>query len=354
MSSYDTAARREVFAKFLDDPLEVTCDDAGLGLALRRPATAGEVLCRCEAVEVHRHSERCEEVELLCASRHCFLPRPCYCAALSSLLGHNSQPLLCFSRPPEVFRRAPGMLQTSRGLEDEMALEILRHFELPAHLLPLYTQLARVWKYNAFDLGDGAFPGDGAMAIFQLPSLCNHSCRPALDYEITQEPLEMTLVARRGLDAGEALTISYIEENEAHRNSRLERRNTLAEGWLFFCRCEVCHDGHLACCCGRDLEVWISNTWGGPYEDTGEAPCCDECGEEDLVVSGPYFFHCSHCEADLCPNCAEKYAASKLNMPWEGATNALRAGTEAPKKTEKDAKFLNGESGDLAVRAWRY
>ena len=307
--AFDAASRHQVFAKYLDDSLEVTCDDAGLGLAVRRPVSPGEVLCQCEALEVHRHSERCQEVENLCASRQCFLPRPCYCAALGSLLTHESEALLGFWWPTEVARRAPGMVQTEGGLEDAMAHEILRHFDLPAHLVPLYTQLARVWKYNAFDLGDGAFVGDGAMVIFQLPSLCNHSCRPALDYEITTEPMEMTLVARRHLKAGEALTISYIAENEEHGESRLARRNTLAEGWLFFCRCELCHDGHVACGCGRQLDVWISNVSGGPYEDTGEAPCCDECGEEDLVVSGPYFFHCTQCEADLCPTCAEKSAS---------------------------------------------
>ena len=118
--------------------------------------------------------------------------------------------------------------------------------------------------------------------------------------------VEMLLFFLRDLEAGDPLTICYIENNEKHRSSRMARRNTLAEGWLFYCTCCSCSQEPLRCqSCYQEMELWISNIHGGPYEDSEEAPTCDVCGLEDLVVSGPYFFHCGSCEVDVCEKCAD-------------------------------------------------
>lgn len=247
------------------------------------------------------------------SSEPCFLPHSCYCAALASLfecINSDSElgdALLSLCRPDHLARRAPGMAMndSSGTLYDVTALKILQDLDLAEDLLPLYSDLAQVWKYNAFETGDGR------MAIFLLLSLCNHSCIPAADYTMCREDdgtVEIILSSLHRLAAGDAITICYIEDNEEHKNSRVLRRNTLAEGWLFYCLCDKCGGENpvIRCeSCAEEMQVWISNVHGGPYEDSGEAPTCDFCGEEDLVVSGPYFFHCAFCEMDLCEKCAD-------------------------------------------------
>ena len=303
--------------------LNLTSGAEGLGLEVIKAAACGDEIYRCKAVKVHKHTSQCDQVESFCKalSQPSFLPYTCYCAALGTLVTDSPEgtetshdvtemceAFFSLCQPDRVADRAPGISRTEMGLQDVTALKVLQHFCISEKLLPLYTKLSRIWKYNAFDVGDGT------MAIFLLPSLCNHSCSPAADYTIyVQEDgsVEMTLLAMRPLERGDALTISYIEENETHKNSRLVRRNTLAEGWLFYCQCLACQGPkdcglQLPCSsCHQEMVVWISNMHGGPYEDTGEAPRCDVCGEEDLVVSGPYFFHCANCEMDLCPKCAD-------------------------------------------------
>eukprot|EP00438_Fugacium_kawagutii_P035405 Skav222071 [mRNA] locus=scaffold4586:1081:2358:- [translate_table: standard] len=260
----------------------------GLGLALRKDTLPGEEIYRCKALKASAHP--------------CFLPHACYCAALSSLLETESDllPLQSLSRPDHVARRAPG-IDGANGANDLTAKEILQDFDLPQDLLSLYSDLARIWKYNAFDTGDGR------LAIFLLPSLCNHSCSPAAEYTLCEDDgaIDMILFSLHELFAGDALTICYIEDNEKHRTSRMARRNTLAEGWLFYCCCALCFQQLRCISCQEEMQIWISNIHGGPYEDDSEAPTCDVCGMEDLVVSGPYFFHCSSCEVDLCEKCAE-------------------------------------------------
>lgn len=250
---------------------------------------------------------------LQASSEPCFLPHSCYCAALASLfecINSDSElgdALLSLCRPDHLARRAPGMAMndSSGTLYDVTALKILQDLDLAEDLLPLYSDLAQVWKYNAFETGDGR------MAIFLLLSLCNHSCIPAADYTMCREDdgtVEIILSSLHSLAAGDAITICYIEDNEEHKNSRVLRRNTLAEGWLFYCLCDKCGGENpvIRCeSCAEEMQVWISNVHGGPYEDSGEAPTCDFCGEEDLVVSGPYFFHCAFCEMDLCEKCAD-------------------------------------------------
>ncbi|CAL1155632.1 unnamed protein product [Cladocopium goreaui] len=227
--------RGAYFAALLasSDALRLTSGTEGLGLALRRAASTAEEIYRGRALAVHRHDARCEEVEAICKARPCFLPPSCYCAALSSLLQSTAESdllhsLLSLSKPDRIARRAPGISSGDTGPCDITAREILRQSDLAEDLLPLYSDLARIWKYNAFDTGDGR------MAIFLLPSLCNHSCLPAAEYTLCDDDgtVEMLLFSLRDLEAGDPLTICYIENNEKHRSSRMARRNTLAEGWL--------------------------------------------------------------------------------------------------------------------------
>ena len=277
---------------------------------------------------------------LQASSEPCFLPHSCYCAALASLfecINSDSElgdALLSLCRPDHLARRAPGMAMndSSGTLYDVTALKILQDLDLAEDLLPLYSDLAQVWKYNAFETGDGR------MAIFLLLSLFNHSCIPAADYTMCREDdgtVEIILSSLHSLAAGDAITICYIEDNEEHKNSRVLRRNTLAEGWLFYCLCDKCGDENpvIRCeSCAEEMQVWISNVHGGPYEDSGEAPTCDFCGEEDLVVSGPYFFHCAFCEMDLCEKCADGSSEKALESggkkvcprrcPWSWAMNS--------------------------------
>ncbi|CAJ1406139.1 unnamed protein product [Effrenium voratum] len=316
--------RKEVFDSILDDcrisSLKVTEGPEGLGLAVCKSLSAGDELYNCSALRIHEHSQACRELEDFCFSltHPRFLPASCYCAALSSLSFSQlegklegfetdinagcQQSLLALSRPARVALRAPGMTPSDDGVEDATAHAILQHYQLPHGLLLPFVELAKVWRYNAFAAGDDR------MAVFLLPSLCNHSCNPSVDYALDLDvdgKVTMSLVASRALAAGDCVTISYIEQTAATEPSRLARRKTLAEGWLFLCCCEACTASMCGLCsCGEKMELWISDLHGGPYEDSGEAPTCDVCGEVDLVVSGPYFFHCKDCEADVCAACA--------------------------------------------------
>ena len=48
-------------------------------------------------------------------------------------------------------------------------------------------------------------------ALYTLPSMLNHSCDPSVDAVWDNGDATLTLRARREIDAGEELTITYID-----------------------------------------------------------------------------------------------------------------------------------------------
>ena len=305
----------------------------GLGLIMTEPIEAGSEICRCDSLMVYTPSPMCKAVEDLRATlpHPALLPLPCYCAALacvpaahiqstvamniSSTVPDIQERLFALSRPETIATRAPGMaeIMSSAGSHfvDATAVAIARAFGISELFLQNFGELAKIWRCNAFEVGEDK------LGIFFIPALCNHSCDPAAEYRIDSadgHTFTITLTACRDLKPGDDLTISYAATALQEAESRTTRRKTLAAGWFFYCCCPACwFPGEERTCrtpfctgCGEGLSVWISDIHGGPYEDTGEAPTCDSCSEVDLVVSGSYFFHCSTCEVDLCPDCGDR------------------------------------------------
>ena len=313
----------------LERRLSLTQTSAGLGLRVQEAVEVGSELLCCDSQLVYSPGARCKEVENIRATlpHPALLPLPCYCAALASMpmqfqstqaasdvskLPHGEKRLFALSRPEILAARAPGISELEvpegdRMLVDATAVAIARAFGVAENFLSDFCELAKIWRCNAFELGEGQ------LGIFLLPALCNHSCNPAAEYKIDSLDgrITITLTACRRLAPGDDLTISYIDTTASRKPSRAARRKELAAGWFFFCCCRSCvRDPHEprtpVCTCGQELSVWISDLHGGPYEDTQEAPTCDACGEVDLVVSGSYFYHCTACEVDLCPDCGDK------------------------------------------------
>ena len=317
----------------LEHKLRVSQLAHGLGLVVKEHIEAGSEICRCASLLVYTPSPICKEVGDLRATlpHPALLPLPCYCAALacvppaqmqstvavdiSSTVSDLHERLFALSRPEAIAPGAPGMAEivSSEGshVVDATAVAIARAFGISELSLQNFGEFAKIWCCNAFEVGEDQ------LGIFLLPALCNHSCDPAAEYRIDSadgHTFRITLTACRVLDPGDDLTISYAATALQEAASRITRRKTLAAGWFFYCCCPACWPPAdettcrtpLCFWCGEELSVWISDIHGGPYEDTGEAPTCDSCGEVDLVVSGSYFFHCSTCEVDLCPDCGDK------------------------------------------------
>jgi len=57
----------------------------------------------------------------------------------------------------------------------------------------------------------------------------------------------------------------------------------------------------VKCKNGHKMEKRTEN----PKRYTNEA-CCDVCGVENMPKKRPYFFHCSFCKFDICPQCGEQ------------------------------------------------
>ena len=80
-------------------------------------------------------------------------------------------------------------------------------------------------------------------AIFGLTARINHSCDPNV-VALSQNYMDchMDVIARRDLEAGEELLISYL----ADIKSTSRRRRILQAKYLFWCECSRCTDGGVA------------------------------------------------------------------------------------------------------------
>ena len=74
-------------------------------------------------------------------------------------------------------------------------------------------------------------------ALYARISCVNHSCSPNAEVHFLGEGSEATLLAKRTIEIGEELSISYIDDNE--RVSFHERRASLRD-YGFECDCAKC------------------------------------------------------------------------------------------------------------------
>jgi hypothetical protein len=73
-------------------------------------------------------------------------------------------------------------------------------------------------------------------AIYGIPSLINHSCSPNVNIAFNKNHLLDLTVASDKIKQGEALTISYIDNDDDF----IKRRNRLVEAYGFHCECQRC------------------------------------------------------------------------------------------------------------------
>lgn len=90
-----------------------------------------------------------------------------------------------------------------------------------------------VFRNNNFDIGNHT------QAMFQDISRINHTCVPNCQGNFNSAIGQFTIHAIRPIDADEEVTISYLDEHAATRESRQSR---LHNGYGFHCNCPICHD----------------------------------------------------------------------------------------------------------------
>ena len=89
--------------------------------------------------------------------------------------------------------------------------------------------------------GLGAVATRMGSAVYFIPSLCNHSCDPNVDVGFEDGSSRMTLRARREIEAGEELSITYVDAGLP----RETRQRTLLQGYGFTCMCPACREGEI-------------------------------------------------------------------------------------------------------------
>merc|ERR1712129_184086 len=160
---------------------------------------------------------------------------------------------------------------------------------------------ALAWQFNSF-----CAPGeDQGRQLFFAPAFCNHSCAPNCYWDRDAEGHFLLMSGSSGLQEGEALSISYLCFESLTLPCH-DRRELLAQSWLFFCLCVRCAaELALSACvaCGASMVAYVSDRDEEPYEC--EAVMCDECRADDLAYLHAYYFHCPGCERDLCPWCLQ-------------------------------------------------
>ncbi|KAB0796753.1 hypothetical protein PPYR_10814 [Photinus pyralis] len=95
--------------------------------------------------------------------------------------------------------------------------------------------------YEDMDRVSGNFLNNEGVALFSLQSSCNHSCVPNAEPTYLHNNSRLSLVSLRDIEAGEEITISYLDECNLQR-SRHSRHKVLMENYLFVCNCLKCEE----------------------------------------------------------------------------------------------------------------
>ncbi|CAE8721568.1 unnamed protein product, partial [Polarella glacialis] len=122
-----------------------------------------------------------------------------------------------------------------------LPVEVCQRLEdlCPANL----RQLQAIWQSNGF-IHQGASSRrsqtslDGLL-LFSWACLCSHSCDPSCAWSLNEDR-SIVIRARRALQAGEEITISYTGGDFWSRGLAARRR-LLWRGWHFQCRCSRCN-----------------------------------------------------------------------------------------------------------------
>ena len=132
---------------------------------------------------------------------------------------------------------SPGVrIETYMSYIEDFAQDValLRQWTREEHFL--LARSAACVQNNSFERVDD----DGEM--YMLPGFwmakINHSCTPNSTFARTRCIEDLVLLAITNIQAGEEITISYIQCDPAMTTQ--ERRNKLLREWHFMCACELC------------------------------------------------------------------------------------------------------------------
>lgn len=231
-----------------------------------------------------------------CAATSLKIPQPRLSSASQSRL-------LCLHRPTVTSKWTAKAAAPSEELGaisvDPMTLSLLEHLNL--EISPTkFEALVHVWQYNSFCQG----AGQKGRELYFAPSFCNHSCAPSCSFYRGEDGFAVS-ASLNGMRQGDELTISYLQQDSLALIAR-DRRELLAQSWLFFCECCRCtSEAPMPECagCGLSAEPVISEEWNLP-----SAVCCF-CELDNLAHLHSYFFFCSRCRTSLCPWCASESRA---------------------------------------------
>lgn len=98
-------------------------------------------------------------------------------------------------------------------------------------------RLAGILQTNGFELEAGeGWPA--CRGLFIVVSRINHSCLPNCAQRWDGGKGVMIIVPAREIDVGEEITLTYLENAESM--GVVQRRESLMDGFGFWCECELC------------------------------------------------------------------------------------------------------------------
>jgi len=157
----------------------------------------------------------------------------------------------------------------------EITQKVAELLNIDLEVIDFYHELFGAWVGNAFDSSgpDEEYCG----AIYFLPSMINHSCRPNCCWSLSEDN-SFILRARREINDFEELTISYLPEKIIKRCTE-ERQNFLYDTKGFTCYCDRCEEPD----CVRTIRCNACDDFLKPVsQDLWQCQCGNEWTEDEI------------------------------------------------------------------------
>ncbi|CAK0893079.1 unnamed protein product [Prorocentrum cordatum] len=198
-------------------------------------------------------------------------------------------------------------------------------------------ELVQAWILNGFSFSDRPF----GVALFFLASFCSHSCRPNACWHLDADG-RFVLRARRRIEAGEEVTIAYLDERALLDCAEL-RRAGLFTSKAFWCACERCCLPD-ACrgfsCPGCAVGLVLARP-------AGPAPGARGLSHQPLVGAT-----CGGCGRSVGPEEAQQLLCRELCV--QGLLARWEDAPPTQEDAEQAAELLQGfAQHSLAERAWQ-
>lgn len=209
-----------------------------------------------------------------------------YWCAIQSLTEDNLKGALvegCIGTTPEVQRNLL-LLHHEEITERSDAAWWVCDEILPNADPIIFDRLVQVWVLNCFEYSDAP----QGFSTYFYSSFMSHSCLPNMEWHYEGE--DHVLLARRDIEVGEEVCISYLTEAELTQSTP-HRRQELKDTKRFWCDCERCQQGIDDMCRGfrcpacNEGVVFAKNPEAGPAKDASllaehyYGAICSDCGD---------------------------------------------------------------------------